>query len=316
MKNHATTARILTAVCALLLAGIGSAIAGEITGQDKAMMIEAARADLYAQLARQIKGLQVSENTLVANHATADSTREANVEGLVRGATVGEPQFLEDVCLIQGSITLEQVVENLKASRREFADGRSESYESIKRNNEYRIISAQGLGTRKAPASDRTVPGIAAVADDGLKTALAVLKGTGQEKLGAIEAARIDALAQLARQLKGVRISDDTLVNNMALDGRWTETSSEALIKGAQVVRYVAMEGELVSCVVNITLEQIVENVQRQHTVFSNGAVISSEKIRRYNPALVTVTATGYGAVGKGRLTGDVTPGRIIGSVR
>lgn len=290
--------------------------AGDITGQEKAMMIEAARADLYAQLARQIKGLQIGENTLVANHAVADSARGAGVDALVRGATVGEPQFLEDVCLVQGSITLEQVVENLKSSSREFTSGRTESYESIKRNNEYRIISAQGLGTRKAPVTDHADLGVGAVSDDGLKATLAALKGTGQEKLGAIEAARIDALAQLARQIKGVRISDDTLVNNMALDARWTETASEALIIGAQVVRYAPLEGELASCVVNITLEQVVENVQRNRTEFSNGAVISSEKIRRYNPALVTITATGYGAVGKGRLTGDITPGRIIGSVQ
>lgn len=307
--------RPAAAVALLALSAVTALRSAELSGQDKAMMIEAARADLYAQLARQIKGLNVNETTLVANHATEDSTRQGSVQALVRGANVGEPQFLEDVCLVTGSITLEQVVENLRSTRREFADGSASGFESIKRHNETKTISAQGLGTRRAPNGTQGQV-LAPPADDGMKATLAALKGTGQDKLGAIEAARIDALAQLARQIKGVRISDDSLVYNMALDGRWTEASSNALVRGAQVQRYAALEGELVSCVMSITLQQVVENVQRQRTEFSNGAVTSFEKISRYNPALITITATGYGAMGKGRASSTVTPGRIIGSVQ
>jgi hypothetical protein len=301
----------------LALSAVAVLRAAELSGQDKAMMIEAARADLYAQLARQIKGLNVDETTLVANHATEDSSRHGSVEALVRGANVGEPQFLEDVCVIAGSITVEQVVENLRATRREFANGSSTGFESIKRFNEAKTISAQGLGTRRSPGGGRAEESVAAApADDGMKATLAALRGSGQEKLGAVEAARIDALAQLARQIKGVRISDDSLIYNMALDGRWTETSSSALVSGAQALRYTAMEGELVSCVMSITMQQVVENVQRQRTEFANGSVTSLEKISRYNPALITITATGYGAVGKGRMAPAAAPGRIIGSVQ
>jgi hypothetical protein len=314
--NIFSLSRITAAGALIALSALPRLGAAEISGQDKAMMIEAARADLYAQLARQIKGLNVDEATLVANHATEDSTRRGSVEALVRGASVGEPQFLEDVCVIPGSITLEQVVENLRSTRREFANGTSSGFESIKRFNETKVIAAQGLGTRRSPGSTRPEEAAAAPADDGMKATLAGLRGTGQEKLGAVEAARIDALAQLARQIKGVRISDDSLIHNMALDGRWTETSSNALVSGAQVLRYAAMEGELVSCVMSITLQQVVENVQRQRTEFANGSVTSLEKISRYNPALVTITATGYGAVGKGRTTPGAAPGRIIGSVQ
>ena len=303
------------ALLAVALAAPRAATAAPLTGQDKAMMIEAARADLYAQLARQIKGLNVTDTTIVANHATEDSTRRGAVDALVRGAVVNEPQFLEDVCLVAGSITLDQVVENLRSTRTEFADGRTAGFESVKRFNEVRTISAQGVGTRRSPGSSAAAAP-EAPADDGMRATLAVLKGTGQEKLGAIEAARIDALAQLARQIKGVRISDDSLVHNMALDGRWTEASSQALVQGARVMRYAALEGELVSCVMSITLQQVVENVQRRSTEFASGKVTSFERISRYNPALVTITATGYGAVGKGRTSSGVAPGRILGSVQ
>lgn len=310
---NAFTRKLAAALCGAAVVCL-AASAGELSGQDKAMMIEAARADLYAQIARQIKGLSVSENTLVANHVTADSTRDASTSALIKGATVGEPEFLEDVCVLNGSITLNQVVENLRASVRTDAAGREISYENLRRHNEQVTLHAQGVGTRRKPPGAPAAAG-ATEDDTGLKAAVAALKGPGQDKLGAIEAARIDALAQLARQIKGVRVSDESLVYNMALDGRWTETSSNALIKGARVVRYAAMEGDLVSCVMSITLEQIVENVQRSRTEFADGSSISQEKIRRYNPELLTLTATGYGAVGKGRMGGEIAPGRIIGSV-
>ena len=307
---HRAGCALAALVCA---AGLRAA---ELSGQDKALMIEAARADLYAQLARQIKGLNVTDQSIVANHATEESLRQGRVEALVRGTVVGEPQFLEDVCVVSGSITLDQVVENLHAVRREAAGGRATGFESIKRFNETRTITAQGLGTRRSASSPAPAAAGPPPADDGMKAVLGALKGSGQDKLGAIEAARIDALAQLARQIKGVRISDVSLVYNMALEGRWTEARSQALVRGAQVVRYVALEGELVSCVMRITLEQVVENVQRHRAEFAGGAVTSFEKITRFNPALVTVTATGYGAVGKGRAAPGTAPARVLGAVQ
>lgn len=320
IRRRRLLAPILSALIATM--SVTSASARDLTGQEKAMMIEAARADLYAQLARQIKGLNVTDQTLVANHAVEDSTRRGNVDALVRGAAVGEPQFLEEVCLVSGSITLEQVVENLRATHSGRADGSAAGFESIKRYNETKTISAQGVGARRsarstgAPADETAVAADAILADDGLKATLAALSGSGQDKLGAVEAARIDALVQLARQIKGVRLSDESLVYNMALDGRWTEASTQALVQGAQVVRYAPLEGGVVSCVMRITLRQVVENVQRHRSEFANGRSASYEKISRHNPALVTIAATGFGAVGQGRLAPVVGPARVIGSVQ
>jgi hypothetical protein len=143
------------------------------------------------------------------------------------------------------------------------------------------------------------------------------LKGGGQEKLGATEAARIDGLAQLAQQIKGVKITDQTTCFNMALDGKWTEAASAALVQGARVVRYTANGDDLVSCIMEIDLQNVVENVHKSETLFSNGASVSYESVHRYNPGIITVTATGWGAIGKERAAGSLNggPKGVLGKV-
>jgi len=172
---------------------------------------------------------------------------------------------------------------------------------------------ALGRGSRKTPGQGATVR----EDSDGMVETLRRLKGSGQEKLGATEAARIDGLAQLAQQIKGVKISDRATCFNMALDGKWTEASSSALVRGARVVRYTANGDDLVSCIMQIDLEKVVENIHKNETLYSNGATVSYESIERYNPGIVTVTATGWGAIGKARAPGSINggPTGVLGKV-
>lgn len=293
-------------------------MAAEISGQDKALAIEAARADLYAQLVRQIKGIQVAENTIVANMVTEDSTRTAATDGFIRGVQVGEPQFSGDVCIVPGSITLQQVVENVNSLTRT-SGGQTVAYEKVERLNNTRIVRAQGVGSVRA--HEETAAEVPGEIDTGLNDTIGKLRGAGQLKLGAIEAARIDALAQLARQIKGVRITDSAAVYNMATDNRWTDTETEALVKGAVVLRYAAVDGELAACTMQITLQQLVENIQATKSSTTVGGVTVAEKIseriQRFNPALTKITATGYGAIRSGNSSASPAAStEFIGSVK
>jgi len=300
------------ASCGLLLAIVVSARAAEISGQDKALAIEAARADLYAQLVRQIKGIQVSESTIVANMVTEAADRSAGTEGYVRGVKVGEPQFVGDVCFIDGQITLQQVVENL-SSFVKTQDGQTLSSERVERLNQTRVVRARGTGTVRTKPE---VAGDVAPAEDGMKETLAAMSGSGQQKLGAIEAARVDALAQLARQIKGVRVSDDSTVFNMVSAGRITDTEAQALVRGAVVLRYSAVDPELASCTMQITLRQVVENLESAYAKKTIGGVTVSERfterVEQFNPSLTRITATGYGAA---RKKSSEAATEVIGSV-
>lgn len=311
MNVHSHLLRFTTLVA--LAAGVFTHVfAGEISGQEKALAIEAARADLYAQLIRQVKGIQVSENTIVANMVTEAAEKSASTEGYIRGVKLGDPQFVGDVCFIDGELTLRQVVENLNSIVRVEA-GQKTAYERVEQLNQTRVIRARGAGTTRAKTE---IVGDVPLAEDGLGDTIARLSGSGQHKLGAVEAARIDALAQLARQIKGVRVSDDSSVFNMASAGRLTDTESQALVRGAIVLRYSAVDSELVACTMQITLRQLVENIESTYAKKTvAGITVSerlSERIEQFNPNLARITATGYGAL----RTKQSATTEVIGSVQ
>ena len=143
----ATKLALVFATCALTFAQ-----APELTGQQKVQMINAARTDLYAQLAREIKGLNISDKSVVANAVNLEMIRAGFVEALVKGVQEGEPYFVGDICIVDGSITLDQIVQNLQrvnASR----DGKvTEDFEAIKRYNSTTVVTAKGAGSLPAPA--------------------------------------------------------------------------------------------------------------------------------------------------------------------
>ena len=288
--------------------------AAELSGQEKALAIAAARADAEAQLIGSIQGLQISEKSTVANFVLEQGKKAAATAGLIKGVVFDDPVQVDDMVLITGTITLDQVVENLNRRATEYSNGKTESFESVKRFNQQSVLKARGRGTRKSPDQGGGNHPDA----DGILDTLKRLKGTGQEKLGATEAARLDGLAQLAQQIKGVQISDHATCFNMALDGKWTEAASSAVVRGARVVRYTANGDDLVSCIIQIDLQNIVENVHKSEALFSNGETISFESIKRYNPGIVTVTATGWGAIGKDGPPGSSSggPTGVLGRVQ
>jgi hypothetical protein len=284
----------------------------KISGSQQVQMIQAARLDLYTQLARQIKGLNISEESVVANSVTLDLSREASVQALVKGVQETPPAFMDDICIISGSITLQQVIENINSLVKEKNNQIQESIENIKRYNKFSLVKGQGTGTLPAPPSAADPSGFD---DAGLAAALSKLEGRGQHKLNAVEMARLSAYANLAAQIKGMKISDQSTMYNAA-QSRWTSGETSALVKGAQVKKFYAMNKELIACYMEITLEQIVENVQKNSTIFANGKEVTTEKIQRFNGELRTVKATGFGSVNSGQSAEQNAPAQgVVGSV-
>jgi len=215
---------------------------------------------------------------------------------------------------VKGTLTLDQVVENLKRMVTNVNNQQTQSFEEVKKYNAKVLVQATGMGTVAAPSGEEK-PGVSSE-DSGELEALKKLSGSGQAKIMALKSALLDAYANLAASLKGVHITEQTTVNN-AVAQSWTQTATDAIVKGARVKRYVAVPPDMVLCAIEITLDTVVENVKKNATIFSNGREISTESIRRYNGNLATVPATGSGAViaaGAGTPVLE-KPAGIIGSV-
>ena len=271
------------------------------SGPQKAQMIEAARMDAYTQLARQIKGLQVSNHSAVANHVTTQAVTKAITKALVQGARIGEPEFIGDnICMVPAELTIQQVIQNIERLKKHNGLFKTVDVTNIKEHTNYKTLTAQGTGTLPAPKvggkRGKTID------DKGLKQALEKLEGPGQSKLGAKEAAYLDACAQLARQIKGIHIDDESIVLNMAKKSRWTEGATNMLVKGAQIKAWKAIDKDVIACVTQITYEQVVENVERVRKYFAGVKTFDKMTIQQDIGGYRTVTATGYGGVGRGRV--------------
>jgi hypothetical protein len=279
-----------------------------ISGTDKVLMKHAAEANCYSLMVQEIKGLKVSEDMTVADAVTQDFEQTGESSGFVRGAVLKDPVFIDDVCVVEGQITLDQVVENLNHSIETVSDKLKQEILAIKRFNTKRVVTVRGLGTVPAPQTpdEPNAPS----RDVGEAQTLRSLSGPGQYKVMAMQAARLDALAKLAANLKGVRVSSEITVRNCAASS-WEEADTTAIVRGARVVRYAALAPDLVECWVEITLDTVVENLKRDSTLFPNGNEVTVEKVRRFNKKM-TVPATGLGAVVKpSSSTSDAIPGSV-----
>jgi len=264
-----------------------------ISGADMVMMSHAAAADCRAKLAAQIKGLAVSESLQVANAAAIDVSQSGFVEALVKGAKLEDPVFSGQFCIVKGKITLDNIVENLNRMITTINDKKVNSFESMKRYNTLTSVEDVGMGT---VPSAQTVRTDAPADDTGQMETLAHLKGSGQAILMAMEAARLDAIAKLAGTLKGVNVAQQTTVYNCAAQS-WTQATVDALVRGARVKRYFAVRSDLVCCRMEISLDTLVDNIQRNLNVFADGRQVSNENVRKYNGNVSTFPGVGLGAV-------------------
>jgi hypothetical protein len=279
-----------------------------LSGADKVLMAKAAQAHCYSLLIQQIKGLKVSEDMTVADAVTQDFEQESSASGIVQGAVLKDPIFIDDVCVVEGQITLDQVVENLNHTVTTLNDKLKEQITAIKRHNVKRVVTARGMGAVPAPEPPEGTN--AAAQDTGEAQTLSHLSGPGQYKVMAMKAALLDAYAQLAANIKGVRVSSEITIRNCA-GSSWEQADTDAIIRGARIVRYAALAPDLVQCWVEITLNTVVENVKRNRTLFPNGTEVSVENVKRFNK-LMKVPASGLGAVVKPANSGsDAVPGSV-----
>lgn len=279
-----------------------------ISGADKVLMAKAAEVNCYNLLVQEIKGLKVSEDMTVADAVTQEFEQTGSASGILQGAVLKDPEFIDDACVVEGQITLDQVVENLNHSIATVNEKLKREILDIKRYSTKRVVTARGLGTIPAPETPEGVN--EASQNTGEAQTLRKLSGSGQAKIMAMQAARLDALAKLAANLKGVRVSSEITVRNWAASS-WEQAETEAIIRGARIVRYEAVAPDLVECWVEITLNTLVENVKKNSTLFPNGSEATVEKLRRFNK-LLKVPATGLGAVVKpGSSAGNAIPGSV-----
>ena len=215
---------VLLAVIFTFVVSFTSGAGAQTDPQTRLMAKRAAKADALRNLAETIYGVRVDSRTTVRDFVTQSDVVRANLDSVIQGARevayVERPDGTAEVTV---EITLGQVEDIL---------GRRLSYE-------YQTLTATGYG---APSGSYAEPPPPVPAADMVRA-----KGYGVEpkdasmtlaekSLMAKRAAKVDALRNLAEQLKGVRITSDSYVRDFVTQSDEMRARLNTFIQGARVV--------------------------------------------------------------------------------
>ncbi len=192
--------------------------------QTRLMAKRAAKVDALRNLAEMVYGVQVNSRTTVRDFVTQSDVIRAKLDSVIQGARevdyVERPDGTAEVTV---EITLGQVEDIL---------GRRLSYD-------YQTFTATGYG---APSGSYVEPAPPAPALDYVRA-----KGYGVEPkdpsltyaertLMAKRAAKVDALRNLAEQVRGVRITSDSYVRDFITQSDEMKARVNTFVQGARVV--------------------------------------------------------------------------------
>lgn len=262
--------------------------------QDQAKMLQLARQEARLQLIQNIFGVKVSTSVTVSDLCDSDTQSSEDFRRvLLQGVSYGPADYSHDgFCYIDAVLTMDQVIENLHAVETKLNGSTKIIDQDITRFNKKTVIRAIGMGVLpdpKRPLNSDVMPD-----DTGLKEAMDKLSGTPQEKYLAKKSAELDARLQLVERLNGVKVSQSHSFYNMVeASGVNIADIQETLIRGAKPIRYIAEDQSRLRCDMQLTLNQLIENIKRE-TKLVNGIGSSVEDILRYNKVVI-VNAPGYG---------------------
>ena len=160
-----------------------------------------------------------------------------------------------------------------------------------------------------APPSDsdssaEAAPAVKAVSDGFAQKAFAALgkRYTAQQKLMGKNAAEVDAMAKLAKEVKGLWIEGIDVVKNFVTEESVRNVKFDAFIRGAQFIDFDVTSDGIISATAQITLTQVIRNIEIIKKTKYKGddkddiKTKITEKVTETNVPLV-ITVVGYGAM-------------------
>jgi len=278
-----------------------------LTAQEKLMSRNAAEVDAYAKLAKEVKGLWIDGIDVVKNFVTEESVRNVRFDAFVRGAhvvkTTDHPDGMAEV---EMEITLTEFVRNVEEVFKTTYKGKKKyEFSNIEEKTQQRTVKVTGFGappsaTESAPEAPAGTP----AADGFAQKAFAALgtRYSAQQKLMGKNAAEVDALGKLAKEVKGLWIDGIDVVKNFVTEESVRNVKFDAYIRGAQFIDFDVTADGIVTATAQITLTQVIRNIEVIKKTTYKGKHADdiktkiTEKITEKSVPLV-ITVVGYGAM-------------------
>ncbi len=279
--------------------------------QNKLLAKRAAEADCYRKLAESVYGVQLNSETYVRDFVTESDQIKTGIDTFIRGIRLGPPQYYEDgACQVEGEVSVEKLITEIKQLHSTAYKGRTVTttdIEHIKEIIKTDVIKAIGMGAPRPELPPDLPPGIEKVIEPlppgytppTVLSVPGIWKTVGpQARLMAERAAEVDAQRRLLEQIKGLRLTSDTLVRDFVAESDEIRTSASGIVIGASKVSTYLHGDELIAEVtMEVPVEKVISRIQELHTQHYHGNKVTTTDIQKLQEILTRdmIRATGSG---------------------
>lgn len=279
--------------------------------QNKLLAKRAAEADCYRKLAESVYGVQINSETYVKDFITESDVIRAGVDTFIRGVRLGPPQYYEDgACQVEGEVSVAKLVTELKRLHSEHYKGRTVTTTDIEKITETvktDVIKAIGTGAPRPELPPDLPAGIERVIEPlpqgytppPVIAVPEIWKAVGpQARLMAERAAEVDALRRLLEQIKGLRLTSDTLVRDFITESDEIRTQASGIVVGASKVATYLHDDELIAEVtMEVPVERVITKIKELHSQHYHGNKVTTTDISKLQETIQRdmIRATGSG---------------------
>ena len=292
--------------------------------QNKLLAKRAAEADCYRKLAESVYGVRLTSDTYVRDFITESDQIRAGIDTFIKGIRLGPPRYYDDgVCEVDGEVTVAKLVTTIKELHAAHYKGNvvtTTDIEQIKETIKTDVIKATGSGAPRPELPPDLPPGI----EDAITplptsytptmTVPPIWKAVGpQGRLLAERAAQMDAMRRLLEQIKGLRLTSDTLVRDFITESDEIRTQAEGIVVGAaQVGRAYLHQDELIAEVtMEVPVEKVITRIKELHAEHYHGNKVTTTDISNIKQSVLRemIRATGSGVPRPEMVTRAVSAG-------
>ncbi len=277
--------------------------------QNKLLARRAAEADCYRKLAEAVYGARITSDTYVRDFVTESDEIRAAVDTFVKGIRLGPPRYYDDgVCEVDAEVTVAKLVTTLKAVHKTHYHGNrvtTTDIENIRQHVKTDVFRVTGSGAPRPDLPPDLPDGIEEVITPlppdyvPTRSIPPIWKTVGpQARLMAERAARLDAMRKLLENIKGLRLTSDTLVRDFITEFDEIRTRADGIVYGATQLSAYLHDDELIAEVtMEVPVEKIITRIKELHSEHYHGNKVTRTDITNIKKKIKRdlIRATGSG---------------------
>jgi hypothetical protein len=306
---------LFVCLAAGLLAGVFVAPApaqnAATEAQKKVLAKRAAEADAYRKLAETVYGLQITSDTYVRDFVTESDEIRSAVDSFIKGVRLGQPRWYEDgACEVDAEVTVAKIIQTLEEAHDTYYKGKTVvkvDFQRITETVKKDVISVTGSGAPRPELPPNLPVGTEQYIEPlpaGYAPTVLSVPGIwktipAQARLMAKQAAIRDAQRKLLEQVKGLRLTSETLVRDFVTESDEIRTHASGLVVGAtEVGQPYYYDNELICEVtMEVPIEKVITTIKELHSAHYKGNTVNRTDIENIEKTVkrAVIRATGMG---------------------